>query len=119
MVAPCYIIICYAFALTGRGLTRYAKLPRVSLRLPWAMGFCPYRAYTNKWCQPLWPLNFERLTGHPNILFYHEFFYISKLIISTDNHAVSHVESTHNLIVLRILSANFNFHLRCFLAIGR
>ena len=34
----------YAFALTGRGLPRYTRLPRVSLRLPWAMrslGFQP------------------------------------------------------------------------------
>ena len=34
----------YAFALTGRGLPRYTRSPRVSLRLPWAMrslGFQP------------------------------------------------------------------------------
>ena len=34
----------YAFALTGRGLPRYTRLPRVPLRLPWAkrsLGFQP------------------------------------------------------------------------------
>ena len=41
---PCHIIICNAFAFTGRGLPEYTRLPRVSLRLPWAkrsLGFQP------------------------------------------------------------------------------
>ena len=33
----------YAFALTGRGLPRYTRLPRVSLRLPWAMVRLPFQ----------------------------------------------------------------------------
>ena len=40
----------YAFALTGRGLPRYTRLPRVSLRLPWAMrslGFQPVISKNN------------------------------------------------------------------------
>ena len=40
----------YAFALTGRGLPRYTRLPRVSLRLPWAMrslGFQPVSSKNN------------------------------------------------------------------------
>ena len=40
----------YAFALTGRGLPRYTRLPRVSLRLPWAMrslGFQPASSKNN------------------------------------------------------------------------
>ena len=41
----------YAFALTGRGLHRYTRLPRVSLRLPWAMrslGFQPAPAKSGR-----------------------------------------------------------------------
>ena len=34
----------FAFALTGRSVIGCGGLPRVSLRLPWAMNFCPFRA---------------------------------------------------------------------------
>ena len=40
----------YAFALTGRGFPGYTRLPRVSLRLPWAMrslGFQPVSSKNN------------------------------------------------------------------------
>ena len=34
----------FTFALTGRSVIGCGGLPRVSLRLPWAMNFCPFRA---------------------------------------------------------------------------
>ena len=34
----------FAFSLTGRSVIWCGGLPRVSLRLPWAMNFCPFRA---------------------------------------------------------------------------
>ena len=71
LVAPCYIVVCNAFALTGRTRKSGMSKPRVPLRsalgygllplqgehenlgcrnpgcrfaLPWAMGFCPFRS---------------------------------------------------------------------------
>ena len=34
----------YAFALTGRALTRLCNYPGWRYALPWAMGCCPFRA---------------------------------------------------------------------------
>ena len=34
----------FTFSLTGRSVIWCGGLPRVSLRLPWAMNFCPFRA---------------------------------------------------------------------------
>ena len=58
----------YAFALTGRGLPRYTKLPRVPLRLPWAkrsLGFQPVAPDG-----PIVP-DLSHQTGHPNHFFLH------------------------------------------------